>query len=304
MKISALPSLLRIHNAVFGALTVVTSVFLINPPNFFIVLLSGLVAYVSLSSAGNVINDIYDVKIDKINRPERPIPSGRISKREAKRIYLVLVILGLSASLYSSLLRKSIIPFIIAAVFTGMGLLYSAKLKVMGFIGSILVGVSFAIGYIYGLFISAFPPRFSQLIKVLLFFTVSTTLLISREIIKGIEDIEGDRERGVKTLARTIGVEKSAMVAIAFGAVAIVSYTTLGFIGDFGIVFIPFLFLGDASAGLSLILTVFGRKYISKASFFSKVGMFTGLVGFFLASFPRKWSLDLFLHFQLFFVFN
>lgn len=285
MKFSALPSLLRIHNALFGALTVMTSVLLVNPSHLFIILISGVIAYVSLSSAGNVINDIYDVKIDRINRPERPIPSGRISKKEAKKIYIVLVSIGLGASLFSSLLRKNVVPFILATIFTGMGVLYSMKLKIMGFVGSIIVGISFAIGYIYGLFISAdIWPAFSDMITILLFFTVSTTLLISREIIKGIEDIEGDKEREVKTLARTVGIGKAAIISIIFGVIAIISYTSLWFIGSFGVMFLPFLIIGDLSAGISLFLMVFRQKYVSKASFYSKIGMFTGLIGFFLVS--------------------
>lgn len=287
MKLSALPSLLRIHNALFGVLSVATSVLLFRlslPAGFFIVLVFGLISYLTLSAAGNVINDIYDLEIDKINRPGRPLPSGQISVQQAKIVYIILVTIGLASSLYSSLLVKSPIPFIVAVIFVGIGFLYAAKLKAMGFVGNITVGFSFSIGYIYGLLISTLDPSLLKLMAVLLFFMTATTLLISREIIKGIEDIEGDKEKGVQTLAITIGVQKSGIVAALFAFAAIFSYTALLFVGIFKLLLTPFVIAGDISAAFSAMIILFGRKYASKSSLASKIGMFIGLTGFFLAS--------------------
>ncbi|NIQ04181.1 MAG: hypothetical protein GWO20_00145 [Candidatus Korarchaeota archaeon] len=284
MKLSALPSLLRIHNTIFGAFTVATSVFLLQPSNMITVFLSGITAYILLASAGNVVNDIFDVKIDRINRPERPIPSGDVTKKEAQGVYTILVISGLGASLYSSFIRNTSLPFIVASLFVGIGVLYSAKLKLMGLIGNVTVGISFSIGYIYGLIISTLEPSLVKLTYVVLFFVTATSLLISREIIKGIEDIEGDKERGVKTLARTRGIKKSALISVFFAFLAIVSYTTLLFVGIMGKRLTPFVIAGDASAAISAILILFGRDYAHKSSLFSKIAMFIGLVGFFLIS--------------------
>lgn len=294
MKFSALPSLFRIHNAFFGTISVITSVLLINPDKMFRILLLGIISYVTLSSAGNVINDIYDIAIDKINRPKRPIPSGKITKCEAKITFILLLLAGLSASLYSSFLISNPLPFIVAAIFAGMGVLYSAKLKIMGFIGNIAVAVSFSIGYIYGVVICD-PSLFlkvnfylfnftSPVFSIFLFFITSTALLVSREIIKGIEDIEGDRKRDVKTLARTIGVKRSVLVAFLFGLIAVFSYTALLFLSGFQLFLLPFIISGDLSAIFSSILILFGRQYASKSSFFSKIAMFIGLTGFFLVA--------------------
>ena len=284
MKISALPSLLRIHNAIFGSLTVLISGFLFT--NNLWILGWGVLAYVALAAAGNVINDIYDIEVDKINKPHRPLPSGAISLNEAKVIFILLVIIGLAASIVSSLIINNPWPFIIAAIFAGVGVLYSAKLKIMGFIGNVTVGVSFSIGYIYGWVITGMVFDTPKIITTLLFFTVSTTLLIAREIIKGIEDIKGDALRNVRTLARTRGVPFASKVAAFFLVIAIISFTLLPFVNVISWVFIPFMIIGDIAAFLSLVYTLKGFEGATKASMYAKIGAFVGLIGFLVGVLP------------------
>ena len=278
MKFSALPKLLRIHNAVMGSLTVLISGWLFT--HDWMILLLGVLAYIFLAAAGNVINDIYDIEIDKINRPYRPLPSGAISLDEAGKIYYILVIVGLLCSVYSSIIIANPLPFIIAALFAYVGVLYSAKLKPMGFIGNITVGCSFSIGYIYGWTITGMQLHINKIITIILFFIVSATLLIAREIIKGIEDIRGDALRNVKTLARTRGVKFASRIAALFLALAIIAFSLLPLIGIISIYFIPFMIIGDIAAFLSLIYSLKGLNYASKASLFAKIGAFDGLIGF------------------------
>ncbi len=284
MKISAVPELLRIHNAIFGSLTILISGFLFTRDPW--ILGWGVLAYVALASAGNVINDIYDIEVDKINKPHRPLPSGAISLKEAKIIYVILVAIGLGASIVSSILVKNPLPFIIAAIFAGIGVLYSARLKILGFIGNITVGCSFSIGYIYGWIITGMVMNLPRIITILLFFTVSTTLLVAREIIKGIEDIRGDALRNVRTLARTRGVPFASKVAAIFLILAIVSFTALPFIKVISPIFIPFMIAGDIAAFSSLVYTLKGEAGASRASFYAKVGAFIGLVGFLVGVIP------------------
>jgi 4-hydroxybenzoate polyprenyltransferase len=57
-----------------------------NPLEVLYAALSGAI----IAAAGNVINDILDLEIDRINRPRRVLPSGKMSKKEAYLIYLGL----------------------------------------------------------------------------------------------------------------------------------------------------------------------------------------------------------------------
>jgi len=278
MKISVLPRFFRIHNSVMGSLSVIISGWLFS--HDWKILILGMLAYIFLASAGNVINDIYDLEIDKINRPDRPLPSGAISLKEAKIIYSLLVILGLFTAFLSSLIISNFIPLIIAAIFAGVGVLYSAKLKPMGFIGNIVVGCSFSIGYIYGWAITGLVYNLAKIVTILLFFVVSTTLLVAREIIKGIEDVEGDAVRNVKTLARSRGIPYASRMATIFLTIAIIAFTMLPFIGIISLYFIPFMIVGDIAAFMSLVYILKGFDYASKASLYAKIGAFDGLVGF------------------------
>jgi len=278
MRISSLPRLLRIHNSFMGSLSVIISAWLFTHDA--LTILNGMLAYIFLASAGNVINDIYDIEIDRINKPDRPLPSGAISLKEAKIIFYILVFLGIVSSLISSWIITSFWPFVIAVIFAIIGVLYSSRLKIMGFIGNITVGCSFSIGYIYGWTIAGMRYDLAKIVTVLLFFIVSTTLLIAREIIKGIEDIKGDALRNVKTLARSKGVPFASRVAAFFLIIAIMAFSTLPLIGVVSIYFIPFMIIGDIAAFLSLVYSLKGFESASKASFYAKIGAFTGLVGF------------------------
>ncbi len=278
MKLSALPRLLRIHNSFMGSLSVIISAWLFTHDLFIII--NGMLAYIFLASAGNVINDIFDIEVDKINRPNRPLPSGAITLREAKIIFYILVALGIISSIISSWIIINPWPLIIAVIFAIIGVLYSSKLKIMGFIGNVTVGCSFSIGYIYGWTITGLQYDLPKIVTILLFFVVSTTLLIAREIIKGIEDVKGDALRNVKTLARRRGIAFASKVAAFFLAIAIIAFSALPFIGVVSVYFIPFMVIGDIAAFLSLVYSLKGFETASKASLYAKIGAFTGLVGF------------------------
>jgi 4-hydroxybenzoate polyprenyltransferase len=112
--------------------------------------------------------------------------------------------------------------------------------------------------------------------------------LLSREIIKGCEDIEGDKKEGVKTLAIRIGVNKSKYIAMTIGILAIIFYILPYFTNILN----PLLFL--ISMAFGLIVVAFAvilmaknnliKENFSKISRLLKIGAYLGLVAFLLAS--------------------
>ena len=279
MKISAVPKIMRLHNAFFGSLTVAIAAVLFTKE--ILTILYGMLAYIFIASAQNIINDIFDVEVDKINKPNRPIPKGDISIREAYTLFYTFTFIGLSFSIISSVIVGTPYPFILAVLMSIIGVLYSWKLKILGFIGNVTVGISFSIGYIYGILISKSEFLIdNRLLTAILFFLVSTTLLIAREIVKGIEDIEGDALRNVKTLARSKGIKFASTVAAIFYFAALVMFTYIYFLGVLSKYFIPFLIIGDLATIIAIFYTLKGLKGATKASFWGKVGAFDGLVGF------------------------
>ena len=138
---------------------------------------------------GNVINDIFDIEIDKINKPYRPLPSGKISLDEAKRFSAVLLILGLAFSIFINI--YALIIAVINAIFLYLYAKQYKRYKPVGnFIVGYLTGSVFLFGGVAG----------KDVVPVIILFSCSMLSIWGREIVKDFEDIEGDKKEGVISL--------------------------------------------------------------------------------------------------------
>ncbi|MHA2393510.1 MAG: geranylgeranylglycerol-phosphate geranylgeranyltransferase [Promethearchaeota archaeon] len=289
MNIKDAIEILRPINALMGGLTVIIGILNtrigIDPFTLIFNIILGVLTYFFITGSGMVINDYYDIEIDKINRPERPIPRGSITLKQAKMLWIITILIGIGiAILHTILFRISYLSIIIAAFFAFIGWLYAAWGKKSGFIGNVIVSTSFSIGLIYGAVLNNSNVPF----YIYFFFLTSFFLLLSREIIKGCEDVEGDKKEGVKTLAIRIGINKATKFSLAFAILAIVF-----FILPYFTVINPLLFL--ISMAFGLVVVVFAvilllkrnleKKDFKKISLSLKLGAFLGLLAFVLASF-------------------
>jgi geranylgeranylglycerol-phosphate geranylgeranyltransferase len=161
-----------------------------------------------------VINDIYDVEVDRVNQPGRPIPSGRISIAGAKRISLAVLIVGIACSVLS------LNPFAVAVacVYAALSWFYSSRAKRAGIAGNLIVASSIAIPFIYGGVISGGSILGSLLLLMSLTAFFSG---VGREVVKAIDDVDGDAKRGVKSIARSSGKGVASVVGGAFFLVAV-----------------------------------------------------------------------------------
>lgn len=167
-----------------------------------------------IASFSMVSNDIYDLEVDKINQPERPLPSGVVTPEEAKIFTLTLLALGL---IVSGLLGPY--TFTVASIFAFIGWFYNFKGKATGLLGNSLVALSLAIPYIYGAFaIDIFTVNLGYLLAITSFFAG-----LGREVLKGIVDVDGDKVRGVRTVAISLGKQTARTVAAFFFVVAVIS---------------------------------------------------------------------------------
>lgn len=143
-----------------------------------------------LLSAGNAINDYCDYNIDRINRPRRPLPSGRIQRLHALIFAIILTVIGIWLG---TLINRSAtgIAILVSVALVG----YAFWLKGTPFVGNLVVsgltGLTFIAG---GVAIDAVQGTFVPATFAFLF-------TAAREIIKDIEDIEGDVKNSAKTLA-------------------------------------------------------------------------------------------------------
>jgi len=289
MKFKDSIEILRPINGLMGGLTVIIGILNtrigILPLTLIFNIIFGVLTYFFISGSSMIINDYYDIEIDKINRPERPIPRGSISLKQAKILWVSTILIGIILSIIHSLLFNIgfLVPIIVVFM-AFIGWFYAAWGKKSGFIGNIIVGISFSIGLIYGAVLnnSGIP------LYIYYFFLTSFFLLISREVIKGCEDVEGDKKEGVKTLAIRIGIKKSTTISMIFAVVAVVFYILPYFTVINQLLFLISMIFGLAVVLFAIILMLKGNlvnKDFKKISLFLKIGAFLGLITFLLASF-------------------
>lgn len=163
-----------------------------------------------------VVNDVYDLEVDRVNQPGRPIPSGSISVGGATRLSGLLLVMGMGFAVLS----LSPIAVAIAAAYAFLSWLYNWWAKKRGLAGNLIVASSLAIPFIYGGLISG-----GQVFNSLLLAMALTSFFsgVGREVVKAIADVEGDAKRGIGSLARTRGARTAGLVGALFFLLAVVT---------------------------------------------------------------------------------
>jgi geranylgeranylglycerol-phosphate geranylgeranyltransferase len=171
----------------------------------------GFMAGFLLVATSMILNDYFDREIDAVNEPNVARPSGVVRTRQALSIALVLGSLGLLSAA-----STGVVTLLVAILGLVIVISYCAKVKKMGLLGNVFVGVNAAIPFIYGGFAVA-SLTWALLILALLAFLSS----VGREIVKGITDVPGDTSRGVKSVAATRGNLVAARYGAAFFVCAV-----------------------------------------------------------------------------------
>lgn len=274
--------ILRPGNAVMGAIAIILIAIIDKTISIPIIL--AMLAVFFETAAGNVINDYFDYKIDLINKPERPLPSGRISLKAGRNYGYLQFLLGTICGFLISYLTNNWIPFAIVLISDVILYLYAYKLKSTPLIGNLTVGFMTGFGFVFGGFTINTPEIISISIFLGFFAFVMTT---AREIIKDIEDVEGDKAEGAKTLPILIGTKTPAILAVALIIIDSALCPILYFNHIFGIYYLfviaiaVILFLYSAI----LILKSQDRETAHKASKYLKIGMLIAFVAFIFGSF-------------------
>ena len=274
--------ILRPGNAVMGAIAIILIAIIDKTISIPIIL--AMLAVFFETAAGNVINDYFDYKIDLINKPERPLPSGRISLKTGRNYGYLQFLLGTICGFLISYLTNNWIPFVIVLISDVILYLYAYKLKSTPLIGNLTVGFMTGFGFVFGGFTINTPGIISISIFLGFFAFVMTT---AREIIKDIEDVEGDKAEGAKTLPILIGTKTPAILAVALIIIDSALCPILYFDHIFGIYYLAviaiavILFLYSAI----LILKSQDKETAHKASKYLKIGMLIAFVAFIFGSF-------------------
>ncbi len=259
-------SIFRLHNIV-AAVMAVAAGFLISGAENFPLILLGAVAITT--AAGNVINDYYDIDIDRINRPGKPLPSGILSKKQVLCLYIILLV-------FLAFILIFLQPVIIIWIITWVVLLhlYSFLFKRRYFIGNLIVslvtGTGFLLGSYYGGNIEAgvLPASFT-------FF-----FIFGREIVKDCEDIEGDYLCGSRTMAIVLGKTKAMKAAAVIFFLLIFAFPLPYFTGSYSRLY--FMIIIFSIIPILLAAFVFASRGVRPGliSILLKVGIFFGIIAF------------------------
>jgi geranylgeranylglycerol-phosphate geranylgeranyltransferase len=157
------------------------------------------------------MNDYYDLEIDRINSPRRPLPSGTLTSREVISIGLIACSVGLATA---ALLNMS--GLVIAAFSLSLMIYYNTRGKRTGFFGNVLVSICIGLPFIFG------GAAVGKIAPVLIFFSLNSfTANLGRELTKGIADVEGDRSKKVNTIAVVYSPKTASRLAAVLYLVAV-----------------------------------------------------------------------------------
>ncbi|MDD1673085.1 MAG: geranylgeranylglycerol-phosphate geranylgeranyltransferase [Methanomicrobiales archaeon] len=231
-----------------------------------------------ITAAGNVLNDYYDAEIDRINRPDRPIPMGEITREGARRYAIILFLAGNILCLFTNVFCLTI------AIFNSLLLAgYARYLKRSPWSGNL--AVAYLTGSIF-LFGGAFVG-IDGLVRNFLVFAITLLATMARELLKAAEDVEGDLIGGAVTVPVLLGVKTTGRIAFLFAMLAVV--VSLLPIGAWsGSLYLEGILPVDGfillSVGLSLSCVSGECVRLRNITTFLKAGMFFALVVFTLAS--------------------
>jgi len=223
-----------------------------------ITVLHGLSVWAFMCS-WNALNDILDVEIDKENKPDRPLPSGIISVNHAKIVTSSLMLISFVSLILAGYISTNFengfenwAPSILIWLMAIFLLInyesssnFSLKLKDRGLPGNIAISLSVGMVILFG-GAGVFDFTNSRVISL---FTIGFTYNLAREIIKDIEDIDGDKGRN--TLAMRIGIEKSRLVAWV-----ILLFTMFSLLAPFALEIFPLEHLILITPGLLILFQV------------------------------------------------
>lgn len=185
-----------------------------------------ILSTVLISAGGYVINDYFDVKIDRMNKPENLIITKSIQKHEAMRFYQIMTAMGVVSGLVSAIVLRSITLGFICIVVPGMLWFYSASYKRQLIIGDLIVAISASIiplipliagarnlELIYGSILLQQTPILRHLYIVVCSYSAFIFIFtLIDKIINDLEDEAGDREMECHTMAVVWGDKVSKII--------------------------------------------------------------------------------------------
>ncbi|MGB1308477.1 MAG: geranylgeranylglycerol-phosphate geranylgeranyltransferase [Oceanihabitans sp.] len=256
-----------------------------------------VLATVCIAAAGNIINDIQDVETDTINKPKKVIVGKFISEKKAYNLFFALNIIGIALGYYVSYSVGKSAFFSIFVITSLLLYIYATSLKQMPVIGNIiiatLVGLSIVIVGIFDLLpVINSSNRESQItfFKIVLDYALFAFIInFIREMVKDIEDIDGDYKAKMNTLPILFGRDRARVIIFSISIIPlfVIVYYIITFLYKQPIAVIYFLiFIVGPLLYISIKLAFAkAKKHFTHISFILKLVMLFGMLSLLLYPF-------------------
>lgn len=228
-----------------------------------------------LSGSAMILNDVFDVEVDRINVPTRPLASGLISTSVAIVFATIISLVGLVASFFIGKLAV-----LLYVIFWVIGFSYNWKLKERRFFGNLFVSSSVAITIILGSIVVGEPWNTA----VVIFSTMVFLFSLGEEIAADAMDVEGDKKRRVKSIPILIGRKNALYISFSLFVIEIALSFLPVILELFGISYLIIISLTDILIlflGIELIKSrtiKTGLSYIRKLYLGALSGMFLSVI--------------------------
>ena len=268
-KVIAFAELMRIGNCIMAAIAVLIGFFLANGLDYRVAAIAAF-STLLICGAGQTINDYFDSEIDEKTSKHRPIPSGRVTKKQALYFSIVLFFIGI---LLSALVNS--LTTLVALIFTILLIAYPMFMNKIKYLGNIVVALGTGVTFIYGASATGNIPFI-----VFLVFTSAFFSNMAREVTKDIEDVKKDK--GTKITLPMITKNAKNYVLIYY--IAAISLSLVIYIW-FKLSYLYLAFAIISTAIFIYALMLLFNNSPKKSQQTSKAGMLASLVAFVFAGF-------------------
>ena len=236
-----------------------------------------ILTVVGYNAAANSLNDFIDFKIDQVNRPGRPLTAGLV-KRNTALIFSVLLFIGGSVTaLFLSKLAAMIAILIVLPLIIS----YNLKLKQLPLVGNIVIALILGLTFVFS------GAVFGNIKPMIIPCFLAFGLTLVRELVKDIEDMEGDHLAGLTTFPIIAGFNRAGKLTALFAVIIAVGALAPYMMGIYSFWYLVFLVLGVETPLVTLVVLFMKspeKLNFSLASKTLKISTILGIIAIYCGS--------------------
>ena len=233
--VRGLLELTRPVNALVSGVLTATGAFVAGIGGLYAPVAAATAATILAVGGGNAINDYFDREIDAINQPDRAIPRGAVSATGALVFSLVLFVGATALALTLPVAAIAIALVNLLALVS-----YTKLFKGLPGVGNALVAYLGGSTFLFG------GAAIGSLQTAVVLAALAALTTLTREIIKDVEDIAGDREEGLNTLPIAVGERRALWIGAVVLVVAVAASPIPFLLGTFDVVYLALVLPADA----------------------------------------------------------